>query len=1705
MADDSLTPTYVASPLATGQDGAFFEQHVDAFFLALLLVRGIPPIFVDAQLTEVAFQTERLGRNTDDVLLRCTTGSQHQRRLLAQAKRTFTISAQDEDCVKSFTDFWRDFTDANSFVPGSDALALITRHGTNVLLEQFNALLDTARVSASAAEFVGRLRTPGLLNAKAIAQAGAVRQILDAAKDSPVTDEEVWQLLRHVYVLSLDLNSTTCQTESLIRNMLALTAQGADPMGIAESTWMGLLQLVGREGMPRAGAYTWQNLPEDLRQRHLPIPAPDHAALRILSDRTRTLRRSIRTGVGSGNGFHIPRDELSIKVVQALTATRALLVTGPSGAGKSAVASEALEHLQRDHFVYAFRAEEFATAHLDTTLQYAGLSLTAERLRGVLAGQASKVLLVESVERLLEKETREAFRDLLALVRDDPSWQLILTCRDYSVDTIRSSFLDDVAVPYGVLEVPPLTDPELESAVDALPALRRPASSPHLRQLFRNPYVLDKASLMSWPPEAALPADERAFRQKFMREIVRAEHQAGDGMPQRRADTFRQVALRRARALEAYARSDDLDAAALESLLQRDLIVYSEHSRSLAAPAHDVLEDWAILHWLEDRSLVHRSSFADFISELGSHPALRRAYRKWLSELLVADVPRADAWANAVLHDRTLPAYFVDDTLVAVLRSPGAAAFLERQSTLLLAEDALQLRRVIHLIRVACKTTPTWLPPGSRIPPVFFVPQGDAWSAVLRLIREHRASLLPKYTPLIAGLLADWTAIIQPNQLLPAGSADACAIAHALLPHLSDYHSQRSLERMVQLLAMIPLADEFAFRRLLSEAASGSTSRSVADAVQETLLTSLHSVAACRDVPDAVIQLIEQSYYVTEQDLRNPHFGDFELELESDFGLKDCGTNDFYPVSALHGPFLFLLQFHPEIALEFMIRFLNRAADWYAHPPRWRRRPLETPWEIELTFPDGGRVRQSCSARLWGMYRGLEASPNILQCALMAFEHWLLQRCQTHPSEIEGLLLRVLRESQHVATAAVVASIAIAHPEAAGAAALTLLTCADLVRLDKSRMVADSRGWNHLRGLLPSQGENLIYEQERTTSDAFAHRRRDLEWVAFVLQATSRQATVEALLDEHHRQLPPLDQQTDNDRIWRIALQRMDRRQYTTRLIPKEPPAADAPTEPESVPAASPRILFQPNPFPDDIQAMLDSDASAETAHTNAMALFLWGFGVFQDKSSMSAAEWRAQLELAQSLADNASLAAVDELGFHTRGIEYVAAVCVRDHWDELNLEERDWSFSRLCECVGIGADSSDETHSIQRGGTDSARAAAFVIPLLLTKLLRDEQRQRAIQSLAVALTHAADEVIDYAVAGIRQFLWTADPELCRTCVGALAREAAALDAQLRAERDRPWNERMTSRSLERDIAEAVRREIIERRPVSDADVRLAAPGWHARRTGLRILTLLADQGSDQLAHAAYDGAVEQLANAWRIDDRGSRRDYQWESGCAQSIARFAVSLPLAEAQPLVAPLVALLERQLWDPVGSFIKDLLLAEVALHRPDTFWRLWQLFADRARATSWPQQLEHYGEHDKLLRHLFLGISWESKVRHWRSLDHQSHRITELFNSLPPCAAVVSAYVNFLLSVGSHSLPAAFIEVANKLLRSNAQTLLTQDETVTGLEILLQRYVYSAPALLKSDAVLRAAVLVLLDELVEAGSSAAYRMRDDFVTPTRGTVA
>lgn len=356
----------ISSPASTGGAGAFFEQHVAVYWLTQLLVQGIPPILHDCTVVEVHLQTEHLGWHTDDFLIVGQNSSGNRRKLPGQVKRKFTVSAADDECKKAVQDFWKDFRNPQRFSVAIDCFALVTLRGTNTLLEHFSGLLDCSRASRDGAEFERRLTTPGFISAKAIKYCDEVRTIISESEGASVSAADIWPFLRVLHVLSLDLNSSTRQTEAAMKTLLVHTTSEQDATGAAEASWNALLREVG-EGMPEARSYQRDDLPKVLRQRHGLLGGGEQRALRALNDHSALILDGIRSTIGSD--LHLGRARLVQQVIEQLESTQVVLISGSAGSGKSAIAKDAIGILVTNHFTFSFRAEEFAYPHFDETLQ----------------------------------------------------------------------------------------------------------------------------------------------------------------------------------------------------------------------------------------------------------------------------------------------------------------------------------------------------------------------------------------------------------------------------------------------------------------------------------------------------------------------------------------------------------------------------------------------------------------------------------------------------------------------------------------------------------------------------------------------------------------------------------------------------------------------------------------------------------------------------------------------------------------------------------------------------------------------------------------------------------------------------------------------------------------------------------------------------------------------------------------------------------------------------------------------------------------------------------------------------------------------------------------------------------------------------------------------------------------------------------------
>ncbi|MFA1685911.1 hypothetical protein ACDY99_20680 [Achromobacter dolens] len=1683
----------VSSPVSTGGEGVFFEQHVAAYWLAQLLVRSIPPILTDRGVTEVHFQTEHLGFNTDDFLIICARAGAPPARLVGQVKRSFTISAADEECKKAIGDFWKDFKKAKPFNPEHDRFVLVTLRGTNTFLEHFVGLLDCARGAVDAKEFQRRLSLDGFISKKSVHQCNELCRIVSVLDETPITAEDLWPFLCVLHALSLDLHTSTRQTEAHTKTLLALKTTEPDPVASAKSAWDALLAFASEAG-PAARSLKRADLPSTLVQAYGEVGANEQRVLTTLKSHTEFVLRKIRTTIGPA--FHLQRAGIVQKVLAAIDAKPVVLITGPAGSGKSVIGKEAVSFLSRECFAFGFRVEEFAVAHIDETLHNSQVQASITELQAIMGAQGRKVLIIESVERLLEKPTRDAFSDLMTFARGDDGLGVIMTCRDYSVEQVRASFLQPAGIDHTVIEIPPLDDTELQELQAAFPSLAVPLANPALREILRNPYFIDKALQIPWDGGSPLPKNERDFRAVFWRQIVRADQNPADGMPRLREEALQELAVRRARSLSDYVSAKGVDAAAIALLKQDSLVVSPDSNALLVATAHDVLEDWAILQWIEEQHLTHETSLNSLSSAVGPHPAMRRSYRKWIAELVDRDAPAADRLFSATITQTSVPGQFRDDTLVSLLKAPSATEFLTRHEAELLANNRAILKRIIHLLRVACATSPAWLAGMGSYSSTLSVPEGTVWPTVVELVHRNIGSFGSEDAALLLALIEDavrgvswWAPDID-------GAEHVAGIAHWLLPRFNRYTGRDTRKRILKVIAKIPKADPARFEAVTRGQVMEDHHRDpVAEEFRHILFSGLDGAPSARDLPDLLISVALDTFLATEEYLRAKPYGQSSLDIDLYFGIKERLHHDFFPASALRGPWVNLLTYHPRKGLDFLIQVFNHSAEWYARP----RLPtlLEPAWEVELTFSNGTSRKQWVNPRIWSLYRGMSVGPYLLQSLLMAFENWLLDYAKSHPEGLDALLLEILQRSDSSALAAVVASVSTAHPHQAGEALLALLSVQDYIQIDLSRMASESRTSN-LTGFLPTlRAENKIYEDERKRSNALPHRKHDLEAAIANLQFGPLASKVHAIIDRYIAALPAQEKRSRHDLTWQLALHRMDIRQYDVAL---EQSAGDETSAANGEGSPKNFIRLEPKPPAPEVQQLIDESTKKMGEMNARLGVYMWGIQIFQrEAGSADPAQWRGKLASAKDM---------DRSAEHSDNSQnapgFLAAVCIRDHWDEMSPEETAWCIDVTCSEIFRHADRWEAIDRLQQFSILADRPCAFVVPLLLIKPLTEAQRLRVRQAFITALTHPIEEVRTYAIWGMNDKVRAANPDLFLRVANAIAAEAALADLDWSAEEQKRYNERRKPGTIAAHAAADVRRRFwAEGDFAEDAHVRLDTTGVFGSEAYGKVLAILGQVPDEPLAVAAHRRASEDLLECWRREHDHSPdrqdRSFHRERTMSDHVQQFVMRASDADAEQVLQPMLEAIE---WYPreVYNVIQGFTNSEDSNPNTPHYWFLWNLFAARVKRAIWLAHLdEDHPQGSEVLSAIFLTSWWKDNVRHWRSLEGYAHNVDALFDALPPAWIVLDSYARFLYHIGERSMPAAFLRIANALRRGDPADMLRESNTVFILEVLLQRHVYARPLELKRDPALREAILYVLDVLVETGSSAAFRMRDDFVTP------
>ena len=484
--------------------------------------------------------------------------------------------------------------------------------------------------------------------------------------------------------------------------------------------------------------------------------------IKKLQDHGNCILDNIRSDIG---GVSVKRSDLFTKLLDICEENKFIFLTGERGCGKSSLIKEFAAYMKDKAPIFCFRTEEFNRAHLDNVFSEIGLKSKLSDLEAGFVLIPKKYLLIESLEKLLELENSAAFSDLLQFIKKDDGWTIIASGRDYAYQQISFNYLQPSGVKYSTLTIGGFNDNDIQQICEKLDILKSFVKNSSLKPLIKNPFYADLAYRVAVNGATFSPsAGEREFKETVWRDIISKESERSNGMSLRRRKTFIEISVRRAKQMVYGVLDNEFDPDTLLRL-ETDNLIHRDLSDNLVSPAHDILEDWALERFIEDKFKSSLRNVNIFLSAVGHEPAMNRAFRLWLYQKLKYG-ENIQQLILDILGDTEIESCWRDETITAILLSEKPYEFLNELGAQLFKNDCDLLKRFFFILRTSCKTPDQemtkQLSYGENeklgiLSTLYLKPRGNGWDDIIRFSLENKENISKKLIPHVSSVLEDWS------------------------------------------------------------------------------------------------------------------------------------------------------------------------------------------------------------------------------------------------------------------------------------------------------------------------------------------------------------------------------------------------------------------------------------------------------------------------------------------------------------------------------------------------------------------------------------------------------------------------------------------------------------------------------------------------------------------------------------------------------------------------------------------------------------------------------------------------------------------------------------------------------------------------------------------------------------------------------------
>lgn len=1354
-----------ASPYSTGGGGYRYEHMVAAAYLAAM-IRGESTPGVDGMVTEVKFQQQGAGHLLDDlVVVFDRDGSAH--RLSLQAKSNLPVG-MSSDFKSVIADCWQMFAGGEgiTFDRSADLLGIVLPRLTRNAHYHYRRVPDMARDSADGATFWGSLKDGGH-SKRRLQFAEFVRGAAAGITGSEAADDDVWELLRHLHIIELDMDGPDAAGYA---NAVEVCRRALYEPGEGEAAKLfDALRGVAADLASTGGSIG----PAALRGRLSAFDLGGHERAMADAGRLAAHSRTVMDGVKKTIAGEVALDRASLleALEEKTKASPVTIIHGEPFAGKSVLARLFAEKRQRAGTAMFFGADYLGNSgSLEAFLHSLGMRGNLDDLLETHGTAPHRYIVVDGFDRLLyEGEKARVAEGLLAAVSRynagadasaegaDTSWKIIVTSRNMELEYVTRTVEEWCGGMPATLEVVPLDGEEIGEVRRMLPQMES-AIKGRLGGLLSLPGYLDviaRCRSTSLEGMQGAVGEGRLF-DLIWNEVVlrRGGLRGGRGHGLDREKVLMDMA-RRAYAGGPPEGLHGQDRGAVEGLLTDRLV---RRIGDRLAFAHDVIEDYALARVIEcaetrrplledatrSRRLIRPLRIcAAKMLEVGASAA------SWLS--LFKDCRRlanGEVWARECLlgaADSDEARSNLDAIAGALLRNDGRllAGLLAALPSAFLRDDP----RVIQAARDLGADV------SGLHPARYKMPRDERFSPVLSFALDNMEHLGGAATTEFIKAAAKWA----PNG---ADRSLKRRIAEYAARHMDWLHRYDAIlgqdygksDKTKALVAATLLYSSGPAPDLVEGFISTNPTIVHNRHFKRGLIQEYGWMHLCAFLPSVAVDVLSRIM------CSGPDDSGF---LEGVPGIRDDGWTDL--ASPREGPFHRFLETSSDHGLELVHRVLNHATE------QWRRaqeagRPLPPPRTPlpQTVRLESGPVEVYGDEYVFAWCGHARRAPDLVVSALMALELWLDGQIERGEEPVAALLDRVLRATRSAAVVGVCCTVALRHMDKSAEAVLPMLSNPAFWIMDLRRCQEDKQAGSLIRMQAMLAGGGPVMKEKYESAMRRAGTRAMLSHLgAFVVQLLfggpgAARLQMQEALREFPDRVPVFykdeigDEKTmkERRRYCEVCSKQAHKDSYTCTPTP-----------------AGTVIAFNYKRFRTDDEM---EEERQRQAHTKALAFMMWSYNLLEQNKTGPGFTVESALEYAGQMDDDTFFLSLPK--YHAdsavNGKANLVGAMMVHRWDEAAKMGVADACLRDFEDMADMIDPRNRDESSYPYGAD--RAIARALPRYYLRCGRSRSARKAINKFTGAYN---PEVLGYLMHGLRS-LWGHDDRLVLECIAKVRRRS---------------------------------------------------------------------------------------------------------------------------------------------------------------------------------------------------------------------------------------------------------------------------------------------------------------------------------------------